>query len=468
MGNRPAAALYIAAVVTAGAVLLASTLPSLSREAIASVALLAVLCAVAQGMPVSLFATSSVSVALAFALAAIVLYGPAAGILVNLPSILVHGLYPRRRPIRKIAFNLGLVSCAAGLAGLVYLALGGELPAASYPGGILPMAGAALCYYAIDCCGVALVIRLTEGGSFASIWRHNYRWLLANYLAIAGISLGMALAFRTMGVFGLLVFSLPLVMAWHSFKMYVRKSEESDSQKEVLAASECQISELIQNRARALATMIGNADSVVDGRPEVVMRLAADTARHMQANDEVVTTVKLAAALRDVGTIGIPQWILQKPGALTREETALVQEHAQRGAEQARRMLGSETVAKAVLHHHERFDGRGYPAGLEGTSIPIEAQILAVVDAYTAIVSKRPYRAPLPHETAVAELRRHSGTQFNPAVVDSFVAAVEGLRFEAAWSQRMGVIDSGKTVARQQASTGLAARLKQAVVTLAT
>lgn len=137
-----------------------------------------------------------------------------------------------------------------------------------------------------------------------------------------------------------------------------------------------------------------------------------------------------AALLHDVGKIGVPDEVLRKEGALTATERAVVQLHPEIGALLLEEIEGLEAAAPLVLHHQERYDGRrdgcypGYPAGLAGEAIPLGARILAVVDAFDAMTSDRPYRPGLSPDAAVEELRREAGRQFDPGVVAAFLAVL--------------------------------------------
>ena len=126
--------------------------------------------------------------------------------------------------------------------------------------------------------------------------------------------------------------------------------------------------------------------------------------------------------LHDIGKIGIPDRILLKPAALTREETRIMQTHTVLGEHLISTLPHLQGVAREVIvHHHERWDGAGYPWGLAGRAIPLAARIFAAADAFDALTSDRPYRRAVSAEEALAEIRRHSGTQFDPVVVDALV-----------------------------------------------
>ena len=130
--------------------------------------------------------------------------------------------------------------------------------------------------------------------------------------------------------------------------------------------------------------------------------------------------------LHDIGKISIPNTILDKPGSLLPMEWEEIHQHPVNGHRFLSAVVGMEEVAETVLAHHERYDGDGYPNGLRGQQIPLNARIVAVADAYDAMVSARPYRNCLSHEEAIAELKRGRRTQFDPVIVEAFIELMEG------------------------------------------
>lgn len=135
--------------------------------------------------------------------------------------------------------------------------------------------------------------------------------------------------------------------------------------------------------------------------------------------------LEVVALLHDIGKVGIPDAILRKPGRLDPEEYALMKKHPEYGWAVLRMLPGFERAALEILHHHESFDGKGYPAGLKETEIPVVSRIVCVIDAFDAMVSSRPYRKGLPFSEAVRRLNEASGTQFDPIVVESFLSFAE-------------------------------------------
>ncbi len=151
---------------------------------------------------------------------------------------------------------------------------------------------------------------------------------------------------------------------------------------------------------------------------------AVRVAEHLGVDECELRDVEVASLLHDIGKIGVPDGVLQKPDRLTEEEQNLLRKHPEYGWAILRLFPGFERASLLILHHHERIDGKGYPAGLKGEEIPLGSRIVAVVDAFDAMISSRSYRQGLPLEEAVRRLVADSGTQFDPEVVQHFVPLV--------------------------------------------
>jgi HD-GYP domain-containing protein (c-di-GMP phosphodiesterase class II) len=148
---------------------------------------------------------------------------------------------------------------------------------------------------------------------------------------------------------------------------------------------------------------------------------ALHVAGELGLDDSALPDIEVAALLHDIGKIGIPDAILHKPAKLSEEEYDLMKKHPEYGWAVLRHVPGMERASLMILHHHESFDGRGYPAGLQHDEIPIGSRIVSVIDSFDAMVSSRPYRAGLPLEEAERRLLAARGTQFDPQVVDRFL-----------------------------------------------
>ena len=178
--------------------------------------------------------------------------------------------------------------------------------------------------------------------------------------------------------------------------------------------------EMTRGFVRAIADALEARDPFVYGHARRVGGYAGAIGRRMHLSVAALEQLSLAALLHDVGKIGTPDSVLLKPSALTGEEQAVVQLHAERGARMLAGVPEMEEVAAAVRHHHENYDGTGYPEGLAGEQIPVASRIIRVADAYDAMTSPRPFRDALSHEAAVAELVKKTGTLFDPEVVRAF------------------------------------------------
>ena len=182
-----------------------------------------------------------------------------------------------------------------------------------------------------------------------------------------------------------------------------------------------EIQEILQ-----LARSVEEKDEDTEGHCHRLERLAVATGERLNLGADQLITLSYAAYLHDVGKVKVPDEILNKPGSLTDEEWVEMRRHPDYGAEMLAGKDFLQDAARIVRAHHERYDGSGYPDGLAGDAVPIEAQIIAVVDAYDAMVSDRPYRKALSQASALAELRKNAGSQFAPRVVTAFLRVLGG------------------------------------------
>lgn len=172
----------------------------------------------------------------------------------------------------------------------------------------------------------------------------------------------------------------------------------------------------------ALAKLMESRDAYVAGHSRKVTEVAVRLARKLNCSYSEVQSIRWAALLHDIGKVGISDEILNKEGRLNEEEWAIIRRHPKTGADIVRMGSSLDYVASLIQAHHERYDGSGYPYGLARESIPFGARILAVADAYSAMTDDRPYRPACTLEQAAAELQRCSGKQFDPKVVEAFIA----------------------------------------------
>ena len=177
--------------------------------------------------------------------------------------------------------------------------------------------------------------------------------------------------------------------------------------------------ELLTATVEALADTLGLRDGETRDHCSRVVDLAGELGRRLGLSADEQRDLAFAARVHDIGKVGVPDAILFKPGPLDELEAELLREHSGWGADLVDRIPGLERVAEIVRHHHERFDGAGYPDGLEGDETPLESRILAVADAYVAMNEDRPYRRALSPRGVASELEEGRSRQFDPAVLDA-------------------------------------------------
>jgi putative nucleotidyltransferase with HDIG domain len=432
--KQQVAQVYIALVALAGFIVLVANSINAPTSGIDPVMFLFILALVgiAQRNPVVLFRSSAISVAFAVKIAAYVLFGTPVALWATVVVVAVNAYTPKPKPARKVLFNFGQFMLSTYLASTTYQLLGGMVPPGAFIPTMLAVAVSAAVYFATSSVLTATVITLTSPSRFVDVWVQNFAWMPVNYLATAVNGAALALAYESLGIVGVIVFVLPLGIAWYSFKLYMMKSTQlRERNRELVSTNESlqrTTERLEASHVSVIAALLGSLaakDRYTQGHSAATMQHALAVAKSLGLGPDEIAAVNLGALFHDIGKIGIPEHILRKPSALTGEEWAEMKTHPIIGANLIGEVPNLERIRPIVLAHHEHHDGSGYPNGLKGDEIPLAAQIISVADTYEAMTSTRPYRAALGHEAAIAELRRVSGTQLNPMVVDAFIRQLE-------------------------------------------
>jgi hypothetical protein len=346
-------------------------------------------------------------------LASVVLVGPVGAAIVGACTAL--GL--RRGPsILQRVFNTSMYALSAYLAGRAFLALGGHvgLPdEKSFPKIIWPFAGAALIHVAANHGLLSGVLWLTRGRSSSGalggqgIGVGLTGRLLLSDLGYAAYGLLIAALWSVVGPFAPLLVLIPLFVARWAVAQFAEQQKAYEA------------------TVGALCQAVETKDFYTRGHSDRVSRGSVMIAREIGMRGDRVEAIRYAGMLHDVGKLGVPTKVLQKTGKLTEEEYAAIQLHPMRGLDIVREIGFLDEALAGIMHHHERIDGRGYPMGLAGDEIPEFARVLAVADAFDSMTSTRSYRGARPVDEAIEELRKWSGTQFDPAFVAAFVAALK-------------------------------------------
>jgi putative nucleotidyltransferase with HDIG domain len=367
------------------------------------------------------------SIAFIIYIAAALVFGPTwctiiAGLSITIAQLAI------RKPAIKIVFNVSQNVAALVAATAVYLSLGGEVPPRALDAAILPLFGLVLTYLLINSSAVSGAIAISEGRQFGDVWVRN-TWSLATYDLIASaFGLGIAWVYSGWGVIGMAGVVLPILFLRHTYLVNLR-----------LQATNRELLELMVKSIEA-------RDPYTSGHSQRVSEIARALARDLGLSFSEVDQIATAALLHDVGKIYeefAP--ILRKQGRLTDEEQALMRSHPVRSAELVSTISNLRGyVEKCVRHHHESFNGTGYPEGLGGDAIPIGARIVLVADTSDAMTTDRPYRRALTYDGLVRELDRYAGIQFDPRVVEVFKRSVTVRRLLGASRPATAVVSADR------------------------
>jgi putative nucleotidyltransferase with HDIG domain len=367
-----------------------------------------------------------ISVSEAFVFAGVLLYGAEVATIIVALDTLIVSLWLRRTsrsPFRAL-FNMAAGTVAIWLsAHLFFRTIGNPSPPVNVPldGLLVPLAVLSLSYFTLNSAMVAIAVAYERSVSAFVIWRTNFLWLGLNY--VGGASVAGLLASYTRGVdltaLGLI---LPLLLITYlTFRTSMGRLE--DATKHVT-----QLNELYLSAIETLAMAVDAKDQITHGHIRRVQKYATELARRLGVTDErQLKAIEAAALLHDMGKLAIPEHILNKPGKLSSAEFEKMKRHADIGADLLSSIPFPYPVTPIVRHHHENWDGSGYPNGISGADIPLGARILSVVDCFDALTSDRPYRARLTDDAAFAILRERRGSMYDPLVVDTFIAAFDAI-----------------------------------------
>ncbi len=269
-------------------------------------------------------------------------------------------------------------------------------------------------HFALNSLLTATHYSLKRRANLFTIWWTNYSWASLTYVASASAAGLIYMALSRYGAASLIAAGPLVAIVFATCHFYFKQADER-------AKSSEQLSRVHLATVEALATAIDAKDQITHDHVYRVQVYATGVARHFGLGDLDIEALKAGALLHDVGKIAVPDYILNKPGKLTAAEFEKMKVHTIVGAQIMERVNFPFPVVPIVRHHHERWDGRGYPDGLRGEQIPLTARILTVVDCFDAVSEDRQYRRGMTRDQACQFLRDNAGKQFDPAVVDAFI-----------------------------------------------
>jgi putative nucleotidyltransferase with HDIG domain len=363
------------------------------------------------------------SVSEAFVIAAVILFGPAvATVIVALDSLVVTSWIRKgqRSSIRAL-FNMSAGACGIWLSAHLFEWLRPtDITGPPFEQLAIPVLALALAYFLINSSLVALAISYEAGRPALEIWRQNFAWLSLNNLAGASVAVLLVTYTQNIDLSALSIIVPLLVIIYLTFRTSLDRLE--DAHRHV-----AQVNELYLSTIETLAMAVDAKDQITHGHIRRVQVYAVELAKRLGVSEpQQINAIKAAALLHDVGKLAIPEHILNKPGTLTSSEFSVIKRHADIGADLLSSIRFPYPVVPIVRHHHENWDGKGYPSGISETDIPIGARILSVVDCFDALNSDRPYRPSI--EEAFEILRQRRGSMYDPWVVDTFIAVYPEIR----------------------------------------
>jgi len=372
---------------------------------------LIILCVLCRSLPITIGdGQHALDVSVVSILAAVIAKGPYAAMCVYLISSLFsvdydkeaktyHHLY--NTSIHKSAFNNSNLMISILIPSLLYKLAGGTPGSAILPGVIWPTFLFSISTFFINYV-ILLVVFILEKQIGMDDAVDMIRSLLPNVLFAMPLGLLIAILFMMPNGHWLAILMLfPLLLARYAWSLYLE--------------SQVQHMKLIH----AFVSAMEAKDTYTEGHSRRVEMIALQISSALKLPKEKVKEIQIAALLHDIGKIGIEDIILRKPAKLTDEERNRIEEHPTIGVSIVEKVGLSEEIKEMIRHHHERYDGRGYPDKLDHTAVSFEAYILGVADAFDAMTSDRPYRAGMSEERAMSILLEESGKQFHPAIVET-------------------------------------------------
>src|SRR5262245_47939297 len=366
---------------------------------------------------------ATISISETFVFTSVLLFGPAAGTLTVTLDVLAISWWLARRghPHYRIAFNVFALPASLWLGAHVFYVLSPIQPLALTTAPVqistlfLPLVAFTIVYFLLNSWLIALAIAFETRTSSVTIWKNNFAWLSLNYFGGASVAALLVTYTRNLD-YTYIAFVIPLLaVLYFTFSMAMGRVEDANRHLS-------ELNRLYMSTIETLAMAIDAKDQITHGHIRRVQAYAVGLAKSIGVTEPAqINAIEAASLLHDMGKLAVPEYILNKPGPLTPAEFEKMKMHASVGADILSAIEFPYPVVPIVRHHHENWDGNGYPDGLRGTDIPIGARILSVVDCFDALTSDRPYRPRLSDADAIKILMDRRGTMYDPLIVDTFV-----------------------------------------------
>src|SRR5579859_2609670 len=376
----------------------------------------------------------SISVSAVAALAGAALFHPYAALPVAATMAAVDWSV-RRPPVQRVLFNVGMISLASvAAAGIFSVAERGHSKLLLAAAGLL----AGTVYFLVNTFVLGLALASEAREHVWPLWRERFVWLFRHYVVYGFIGAVIAIAYSAAGLYALAVFAVPLLLMRQTQEAYLRHTKESShklrraaetiqQQNESLELANRLLRERATSSMEALAATVDARDSYTAGHSRRVRDVALAIGVELGLSDVEQEVLGHAAQFHDIGKIALPDAILLKPGPLTGTEWDAMRRHPDEGARIIERIGFLDDAVPAIRHHHENYDGTGYPLGLKREDVPLGARIIHVADAFDSMMTTRIYRTAMGLDFALSELRNGAGGQFCPRCVDALERALPAL-----------------------------------------
>lgn len=347
-------------------------------------------------------------------LAAVLLFGPLGAVITfilgfTFTIIKVDGKYVHilNTPFFKTFYNYCVISVSILFSGIVYNLLGGNFIIDKPWYNFHLVIVFAIFYFIINSFITSILYSILHNKNILFFIKSNAKLGILSDIAMAPFGVLLAYTYEKYSVGGLLLVLLPIVIARYTISLYVQ--------------TKTQYVQMVDTLMRAMEAR----DKYTEGHSQRVAEIAIAIAEELKYDDSHIERLNIASLLHDVGKIGIDDSILNKPGKLTFEEYETIKSHPEIGYNILKEIKNLEDILPIIRHHHERYDGKGYPEGKKAEELDLDIFVVQLADTIDAMATDRPYRKALSEEKIIEEIITYSGTQFHPKVVEAYLKIVE-------------------------------------------
>jgi len=402
------AKIYVYVVFFIGILLAIYILYKYRGVSILGVVLFGVLVFIADNLSAPLPKAGSVSVNFGITFASLILFGPSTALIVTIISIFNIKEFIKRVPYYKHLFNAGQYIISICITSIVFdLLYKKNVESFFYPSNIGVIFLCAYIFFMLNTILTAGVLSISERINIFNVWVFNFAWIIPYHFFLSAMAIAISFLYKLYGPFTLIFTSLPLIIAQYTYLLRIKERRA------------------ILNSIMQIVKIMEAKDVYTAGHSIRVANFCEQISRKLRLNEYDIEILNNLANLHDIGKVQIDLSILNKRCKLNKADWAEIKKHPIVGYDIVKEIDFLKSKADAILYHHERIDGEGYPFGKEGKDIPLFAKILAIADAYDAMTSDRPYRGALTKQESIDELEKNKGKQFDIEICDIFINAMK-------------------------------------------